>query len=122
MNERPNGPVDDELLAAFVEGELSGSERVALEAALSEDPSLRQRLAGLEKLREALVAPVAELEGLDLTDAVRARIDAPERSLSRRGALLGGASLAAALALWVATSVPSKPDDARAFGAKGSSP
>jgi hypothetical protein len=121
MNERPNGPVDDELLAAFVEGELSGSERAAIGAALSDDPSLRQRVAGLERVRDALVAPVAELEGLDLTEAVRARIEAPERSLSRRGALLGGASLAAAAALWVAASVPSKPDESRAFGAKGSS-
>lgn len=119
MNERPHGPVDDELLAAFVEGELSGSERAAIAAALAEDPQLRRRVTGLEQVRSALSAPVPALEQLDLTSAVRARLDAPERSLSRRGALLAGASLAAGAALWVAIGVPSKPDGAEAFRAKG---
>lgn len=119
MNERPHGPVDDELLAAFVEGELSGSERAAIESALSEDAGLRQRVADLKRVQHALSAPVAALEGLDLTGAVRARIDAPERSLSRRGALLAGASLAAGAALWMTVGAPSKSDESEAFRAKG---
>lgn len=119
MNERPHGPVDDELLAAFVEGELSASERAAIEVALSQDAALRQRVAELERVRSALARPVEELEGFDLAGAVRTRIEAPERSLSRRGALYAGAGLAAAAVLWLGLRGHSVSEPSEAFRAKG---
>ncbi len=119
MNERPHGPVDDELLAAFVEGELSASERAAIEVALSQDAALRRRVTELERVRSALSRPVQELEEFDLAGAVRSRIEAPERSLSRRGALYAGAGLAAATALWLGLRAPSVAEPSEAFRAKG---
>lgn len=48
--------VDDETLIAFAEGELSGDERAAIEAALREDAVLRERLAAHQRLRARLSA------------------------------------------------------------------
>lgn len=100
MNEKTSGPIDDELLAAFVEGELAESERAAIERALAEDPSLKRRAGGLERVRLALSGPVRELDGLDLTGAVRARLGKPERSLSVKAKAFAGAGLVAAAAGW----------------------
>lgn len=48
--------VDDEKLMAFADGELSGAERAAVEAALADDASLREKLAAHRRLRTRLSA------------------------------------------------------------------
>jgi hypothetical protein len=46
--------VDDETLMAFADGELSGDERTAVEAALAGDAALRERLETHQRLRSRL--------------------------------------------------------------------
>lgn len=48
--------VDEETLMAFADGELSGDERAAVEAALAGDDALRARLAAHQRLRARLSA------------------------------------------------------------------
>lgn len=121
MNERTSRPIDDELLAAFVEGELGASERAAIEQAIAEDPSLKRRLDGMQHMKRALSGPVRELDGLDLTDAVRARIGKPERSLSAKTRAFVGAGLVAAAASVVLVGARTDADRESEFRAKSSS-
>ena len=46
--------VDDETLMAFADGELSGDERAAVEAALAGDPALREKVEAHRQLRSRL--------------------------------------------------------------------
>jgi anti-sigma factor RsiW len=55
--------IDDDILMAFVDGELDDISRARVERAVAEDPALRARLAQQQKLRATLSAfygPVAE--------------------------------------------------------------
>jgi len=121
MNERTSSPIDDELLAAYVEGELAASERAAVERALAEDPALKLRVDGLERVRMALSGPVREVEALDLSDAVRARVGKPERSLSARTRAFVGGGLVAAAATLILVSARTGRDAEGEFRAKSSS-
>ena len=62
--------VDDETLMAFADGELSGDERAAVEAALAGDEALRQKLAAHQRLRAKLSAAFDAA----LTEPVPARL------------------------------------------------
>lgn len=48
--------VSDEMLGAYVDGELEASARVALEAEIARQPQLAARIAGLKRVRERLRA------------------------------------------------------------------
>jgi hypothetical protein len=58
-------------LCAYLDGELSADDAVAIERATLERGEDRRRLERLRLVREALVAPVPELEARDLAGAVR---------------------------------------------------
>jgi len=95
-------------LVAYLEGEVTASERAAIDSELEESASLRRTLEELESLRSLLAAPAPELESVDLaarvqntlrrpaaaTD-VRTPLAAPFSRRSRVAAL--GFALAAAL-------------------------
>lgn len=68
--------IDDEMLMAFVDGELGGAEREAVERALQADPTLRDKIEAQRRLRVTLsdhYGPVASEE-------------VPERLLAMLGA------------------------------------
>ena len=46
--------IDDELLMAYVDGELGATERAAIEAALAQDADLRRRIESQKALRATL--------------------------------------------------------------------
>src|SRR3954470_14351031 len=57
----PPPPIDDELLSAYLDGQVTPSERAAVEAALAADPSVRARATDLRAtvaLLRALPQPV----------------------------------------------------------------
>jgi hypothetical protein len=62
--------VDEETLVAFADGELSGDDAAAVEAALASDPALREKLAAHQSLRTQLSAA---FDGA-LTEPVPARL------------------------------------------------
>jgi len=98
-----------ESLAAYLEGEVTASEAAALEAQLAEMPAARRRLERLRDTRDALGAPIAELEGIDLAPALdqalraRAPAPAPQRRVPFWAGFLTAGALAtvAALVLWL---------------------
>ena len=91
---------DDERLMAYVDGELTASERATFKQRLDADPELRRRLAGQQELRRRLAAAfdpiLEEPPPLRLTLAAQAA-NAPGRS--RRP--VQWAAMAACLALGV---------------------
>jgi len=65
-------------LAAYLEGEVTASERALIEADLEESSELRKAFGTLTKLRDALSAPLDEFEATDLVPALgRARENPP---------------------------------------------
>lgn len=81
--------IDDEMLMAFLDGELEGAERDAVERALQDDPDLRAKLDMQQRLRSTLKShydPVATEEVPDrllaLLGATAARDDEKVVSLS----------------------------------------
>lgn len=102
MNERARTPVSAQMLAAFVDGEVTPSEADQVEGELAESVTARRQLAELRRIRETLSGPVSEVESMDLVAAVRARIAAGEPPARRRVSAWKfalAASLAAACAL-----------------------
>ena len=111
-------------LVAYLEGEVTASERAAIEAELEESASARRTLRELEAVTALLAAPAPELEAIDLAGRVQGALRRPGSSLrppverrswwrSRRAAL--GLSLAAALgAALLFLSRPPFPDEFRA--------
>ncbi len=96
--------IPEELLAAYVDGELEGAERARVEQAIAADARLAQRVAQQRALRERLAqsaplaAPAAPAQIIDLARvrAERARHRRAQRSpMTRRTAI--AASLAAGL-------------------------
>jgi len=74
MSSRLDSGVDTERLAAFLEGELSGSEASEVERELSASQEAREQLAQLQAIRAALAASVDRLAELDLVPAVMERV------------------------------------------------
>lgn len=67
--------IDDDMLMAFVDGELDEVSRARVERAVAEDPALGARLAQQQRLRQTLAAhygPVAEEE---VPDRFRAQLE-----------------------------------------------
>jgi len=68
-----------EVLAAYVEGEVTPSQATAIDAALAESPRARREVAEMRALRAVLSQPLPEIESIDvvgrLQDAI-ARADA----------------------------------------------
>jgi negative regulator of sigma E activity len=110
-----------ELLAAYLEGEVAASERVAIEALLREDPRARRRLEQLRHIASSLAAPVPELESIDLAARVRAELARPPTPARRRVALLPWATVLAAAAcvgLFVTRGLAPQPEQNAEFRAK----
>lgn len=63
--------IDTVRLSALLEGEVTASERRALEQELTPSSEARARLAELERIRDTLAAPVPEISAVDLVAGVR---------------------------------------------------
>jgi hypothetical protein len=98
MSARRNERLGTELLAAYLDGEVPASERLAIDETLHEDPGARKRLAQLRHIGEALSAPVPELESIDMAARVRAALakPAPEAKSGKGQLVAWCASLAVA--------------------------
>src|SRR5580704_17556283 len=66
MKTRRTEPMKPAMLAAYLEGEVTPSERAAIETELDESPRARRRLARLREIGDALAAPIPALEKTDL--------------------------------------------------------
>jgi hypothetical protein len=69
-----NFDLNDELLSAYIDGELSADERAAVEARLESDPAARQLLHQLRSVSESVQALPQEKLQRDLSDAVLGRV------------------------------------------------
>lgn len=85
---------DAALLTAYLEGEVTASERASIERELGDSAEARRTLEQLRNVSELLGAPAPELESMDLTSCVRAALRQPAPlPAKRRGfslAWLGG--------------------------------
>lgn len=108
-------------LAAYLEGEVTASERRAIDASLRDDAGSRKRLDELRRIGDVLSAPIPELERLDLTAGVRAALAEPERKRGRTWfwTLSAAAALVSVGGLFL-RSVPEAPGSAE-FRAKSAS-
>ncbi|HET9959983.1 MAG TPA: hypothetical protein VFQ61_36070 [Polyangiaceae bacterium] len=101
-------PEEVRTLTAYLEGEVTASERAAIETKLQESAEARRTLAQLERVRELLSAPAVKLESIDLASRVRTRereLGPVVRTRPRRWQNLAYAGLTAslcaiALVLW----------------------
>jgi anti-sigma factor RsiW len=81
MSDKPsNYELDDELLSAYLDGELSADERAAVEARLATDPAAPQLLHELRSVSQSVQALPTESLGRDLSEEIlrRARQAKPE--------------------------------------------
>ena len=81
MSDKPsNHELDDELLSAYLDGELSADERAAVEARLATDPAAQQLLHELRSVSQSVQALPTESLGRDLSEEIirRAREAKPE--------------------------------------------
>ena len=81
MSDKPsNYELDDELLSAYLDGELSADERAAVEARLATDPAAQQLLHELRSVSQSVQALPTESLGRDLSEEIirRAREAAPD--------------------------------------------
>jgi hypothetical protein len=89
--------LDDELLSAYLDDELSAEERTRVEERLAVDPQARQLLAELRGVSQAVQSLPAEKLGVDLSDAVlrraeRAILATNEQTAANERTPAGGAS------------------------------
>jgi anti-sigma factor RsiW len=80
MSDKPsNHAPGDELLSAYLDGELSADERAAVEARLATDPAAQQLLHELRSVSQSVQALPTESLGRDLSEEIvrRARETAP---------------------------------------------
>ena len=103
-----NAEDDDAQLVAYIDRELDQPDREALEARLAREPSLRERLAQLERGERPFAAAfkvlldAAPLERLQASLAAIESREEPETSVQpARGLRLGGLAAAAAILLFV---------------------
>lgn len=68
--------IDDELLSAYLDGELSDDERASVEARLNSDPSARQMLDQLKDASQAMKSLPREAVGHDLRESILRRAEA----------------------------------------------
>lgn len=112
-------PLSDELLAAYLEGEVTTHEAAQIERALAACSANRRHLQELRRIRNALTAATPEVDDLDLVAAVRNQAQKPAtiRTPKRSPVFAALAAVAgiAAMSLGVALSqrdVASAPDSA----------
>lgn len=124
MNTRRN--TDAALLSAYLEGEVTDSERTSIDAWLKDSAEARRTLQQLSNVRELLAAPATELESLDLAARVRSAVRKPvvagravQRAHSRRWAPLWLGGAAASLGLLSLFALNPFGQDAAEFRAKG---
>ena len=86
MRRRDSEAVSGETLAAYLEGEVTPSEAVAIERTLADSAAARRRLAELRNIRDTLARPVLEPDAPDLALRVRRAIQASAPGSSRRAA------------------------------------
>jgi hypothetical protein len=70
--------IDDELLSAYLDDELSPDQRAAVEARLAQDPAARETLHQLRAVSQAVQALPQEIVGHDLGEAVLRRVSPGE--------------------------------------------
>ncbi len=74
MSDKPtNFELDDELLSAYLDGELSAEERAAVEARLATDPAAQQMLHELRSVSQSVQAMPTETIGRDLSEEILRR-------------------------------------------------
>jgi anti-sigma factor RsiW len=94
MSESNNNPTsDDELLSAYVDGELTAEERAAVEARLASDPSARELVAEMQALSGTLRSlprekVVDDVRGGVLNQIPEKRVTLPPRDISMGRRLL----------------------------------
>ncbi len=76
-----NPPVSDELLYAFIDGELDPTSAARVAAAVAADPSLAQRLAQQRALREQLAMRFAPVLDEPIPERLRAAIATPDAAV-----------------------------------------
>jgi len=118
---RPRSRSQNTMLAAHLEGEVTQSERAAIEAELRESANARRTLEQLRNLSELLAAPATELESIDLASRVRAQTrqvprERPPRSGRLVALFLGGLAACLGSALFFLH----RPQELSEFRAKGS--
>jgi hypothetical protein len=92
---------DAAALTAYLEGEVTASERASLEGELRDSAELRRTLEQLRNVSTLLGAPAGELESIDLAARVRAAVrrpSRPERARPRRWSMVWLGGLAACIA------------------------
>src|SRR5882757_5212880 len=80
MSDKPfNYELDDELLSAYLDGELSADERAAVEARLATDAAAQQLLHELRSVSQSVQALPTESVGRDVSEEIirRAHESAP---------------------------------------------
>jgi hypothetical protein len=97
---------DARALSAYLEGEVTASERAAIEVELENSAEARRTLAQIRNLTAQLAAPAPELESIDLAARVRAAVRTPVAFQPRKRnralvCLLGLAACLAAVLLYV---------------------
>src|SRR5262245_47732440 len=74
MSDKPtNFEYDDELLSAYLDGELSADERAAVEARLATDPAAQQLLHELRSVSQSVQSLPTESLGRDLSEEIIGR-------------------------------------------------
>jgi hypothetical protein len=128
MNERRRLEILDAELAAYIDGEVTRSEAERVEAEVATCAATQRRVAGLERIRDALASPVPELESTDLAASIREAIalKPPARGWARARRWLAPACIAAAgmlAAVYGIRDAPSAPSQAgEEFRAKSARP
>jgi hypothetical protein len=107
-------------LVAHLEGEVTPSERAAIEAELRDSPNARRTLEQLRNLSELLAAPASELESMDLAARVHAKArqlprEQPARTRRLAALFVGGLAACLGSALFFVH----RPQEISEFRAKG---
>src|SRR4051812_39760607 len=87
------GAVGPDLLAAYVHGEVTRSEAMAVQHELARSPEARRRVQAMRDVGAALARPIPELESLDMVARVRQAIAGepdPRRAEDRLSRRLAG--------------------------------
>jgi anti-sigma factor RsiW len=102
-DDRPSGaPLSDELLVAYLDGELAAQERARVEGLLVTDPEARERLEQHRRVDAALGHLPGRGASAGFADRVQAAVRSREAAPARRLWLLRPTPLAAAAALLMA--------------------
>ena len=111
---------DAALLSAYLEGEVTASERTSVEAWLKDSAEARRTLDQLNNVRDLLGAPATELESIDLASRVRTAARKPVAPRARvRAPLWLGAAACVALVSFLSLRPRVASESGAEFRAKG---